>query len=117
MAAVVHATKGTARWEDWTQAGAWIAAAMAGLSAMHLAQFESARRWVVALCAAAAVPLLAEAGWYVWIEHPESGAFFENHMHELLAARGIAPGSEAAALYERRLRFADATGTFGLSNV
>ncbi|MEM6855797.1 MAG: hypothetical protein AAF593_15420, partial [Planctomycetota bacterium] len=117
VAAVVHATKGTARWEDWTQAGAWIAAAMAGLSAMHLARFESARRWVVALCAAAAVPLLAEAGWYVWVEHPESVAFFETHQEELLAARGIAPGSEAAALYERRLRFADATGTFGLSNV
>lgn len=117
MAAAYHLTKGTARWEDWTQGGAWIAAAMTGLAAMHLAQIEAARRWIVGLCVAAAVPLLAEAGWYVWVEHPESVAFFETHRAELFAARGMTPGSEAAALYERRLRFADATGTFGLSNV
>lgn len=117
IAAAYHLTKGTTRWEDWTQGGAWIAAAMTGLAAMHLAQIEAPRRWIVGLCVAAAVPLLAEAGWYVWVEHPESVAFFETHRAELFAARGMTPGSEAAALYERRLRFADATGTFGLSNV
>src|SRR5690606_28391909 len=29
----------------------------------------------------------------------------------------IQPGSAQAAMYERRMRFADATGAFGLSNV
>jgi len=118
MAAVVfHMTKTTARWEDWTQGGAWLTAAIAGLAGMHLAQFGAARRWITALCVAAALPLVAEAGWYVFVEHPVSVEFFETHRAELLAARGMTPGSEAAALYERRLRFADATGTFGLSNV
>lgn len=112
-----HMTKDTARWEDWTQGGAWIAAAMAGLAAMHLCRFEAARRWVVALGCAAALPLLAEAAWYVWIEHPESVAFFEADPERSFAYHGIAPGTEAAAMYERRLRFSDATGTFGLSNV
>ncbi|MEM1107251.1 MAG: O-antigen ligase family protein [Planctomycetota bacterium] len=112
-----HATKSTARWEDWTQAGAWSAAVAAGVAAMHLGQIDAARRWVVSLTAAAAIPLLAEAGWYVFVEHTSSVAFFESNREELLAARGIEPGSEQAVLYERRLRFADATGTFGLSNV
>lgn len=116
-AAVYHMTKSTARWEDWTQGGAWITAAMTGFAAMHLAQHEAGRRWIVGLCVAAALPLFAEAAWYVWVEHPVSVAFFETHRDELLMSRGMIPGSEPAALYERRLRFADATGTFGLSNV
>lgn len=116
-AALFHMISTAARWEDWTQGGAWIAAAMTGLAAMHLGQHEAGRRWIVALCVAAALPLLAEAGWYVWVEHPESVRFFETHRDEILAARGMTLDSEAAALYERRLRFADATGTFGLSNV
>lgn len=116
-AAAWHMNKSGARWEDWTQGGAWVCAAMAGLTGLHLAQHEIARRWVVALLAAAAVPLLAGAAWYVWVEHPDSVRFFEAYQNDIFARQGIAPGSEAAVLYERRLRFADATGTFGLSNV
>ncbi|MEM9419270.1 MAG: O-antigen ligase family protein [Planctomycetota bacterium] len=116
-AAVVHMTKGTARWEDWTQGGAWIAASAAGVSAMPLAQHEAARRWMVALVAAAAVPLFAEAGWYVWVEHAMTVAVFDEDPQAMLAQHGLAPGTEQAVLFERRMRFADATGTFGLSNV
>lgn len=117
VAAGWHMTKATARWEDWAQGGGWIAAAMAGLGAMHLAQFESARRWIVALGCAAALPLLAEAAWYVLIEHPESVRFFEADPERSFSMAGVTAGTEAAELYERRLRFSDATGTFGLSNV
>ncbi|MBB6431530.1 O-antigen ligase family protein [Algisphaera agarilytica] len=115
--AAFHMTKGTARWEDWTQGGAWIAASAVGVSAMHLAQHASARKWIVALVVAAALPLLAEAGWYVWVEHAMTVAVFDEDPAAMLERQGLVPGTEAAVLFERRLRFADATGTFGLSNV
>ena len=117
IAMLWHLVKADSRWEDWQQAGQWISAATAGLAAWRLGRFPAARRWAVALGCAALVPLLLEAGHYVAVEHPMSVRFFESHREELLAARGMEPGSMQAVLYERRLRFADATGPYGLSNV
>ncbi|MEM8739697.1 MAG: O-antigen ligase family protein [Planctomycetota bacterium] len=116
-AAVSHMIDANARWEDWLQGGTWVTAAGAGGAASLLAQHAPARRWIVGLLVALALPLAAEAAWYVGVQHPASVAFFEANRDALLAARGILPGSERAVLYERRLRFADATGAMGFSNV
>lgn len=116
-AAAWHAFKPGARWEDWTQAGAWISAAMAGLGALHLARFDAARRWIVALLIAAAVPLLAEAVWQTTVEHAANLRHFEANRAEILARQGIEPGSQQAELFERRARLEKTTGVFRTSNL
>ncbi|MEM7627397.1 MAG: O-antigen ligase family protein [Planctomycetota bacterium] len=117
LAAAAHMVDGNARWEDWTRGGAWLTAASVGVAGYHLAQLPAARRWVVALLCAATVPLAAEAVWDVRVQHAEDVRYFEAYQDELLALRGIEPGSEQAALYERRLRTPEASGVFTTSNL
>lgn len=117
LAAVGHMFDGNARWEDWTRGGAWVTAAAVGVAGYHVAQHPAARRWIAALLCAATIPLAAEAAWDVWVQHADDVAYFEAHRGELLNMRGFEASSEQAALYERRLRTAEASGVFTTSNL
>ncbi|MEX2386335.1 MAG: hypothetical protein WD534_00530 [Phycisphaeraceae bacterium] len=97
--------------------GGWIAAAALGLAAVHLGQFEPARRWLVAGLVAMLVPMGLQAGWYVLVEHPATVASYLETESEMLASRGWEAGSSQHELYRRRLMDWQAVGTFGLSNV
>ncbi|MEM9882752.1 MAG: O-antigen ligase family protein [Planctomycetota bacterium] len=106
-----------ARWEDWTSGGAWLTAVALALAGRTLGGSGVGRRWAWAVLVGASVPIFAESAWYVFVEHPASVAHFEENREAVLAGRGLEPGSQGAVLFERRLRFDDATGTFGLANV
>ncbi|MEM9251914.1 MAG: hypothetical protein AAGB29_06150 [Planctomycetota bacterium] len=102
--------------EGWL-VGSWIGGASAGLALAHAARLAAVRRWSAAVLLGVAVPIVADAGWYVASEHPMTVAQYEAEREETLAARGWAPGSPQAELYERRLRSPDVIGAIGFSNV
>lgn len=106
-----------AHYQDLRVLTAWIASACVALSLAHLVQHETIRRWIVAGLLALAVPLLADAAHYVFVQHARTVAEFEANRAAIFQRLNITPGSAQASLYERRMRFADATGAFGLSNV
>jgi hypothetical protein len=98
----------------------WLAMLAAGLGAWALGGMPGggARvRAVLALAAGFSVMLVARGVVQVLVEHPQTVAAFEQNRESILAARGWSAGSEAAAMYERRLRHAEGTGWFGLANV
>jgi len=103
--------------EDALHGAAWLAALAAAAAWLHLGRFAAARRWAAAVLLGVAPLWALDAGREVWVEHPHTLAFFAEHKAELLAARGLEPGSGAAELYTRRLSFNDATGAVGFSNV
>lgn len=98
-------------------ASAW-SAALAGAWALTVAARERRlRTLVLAVLVTASVPLAFRGLSQYHIEHPRLVASFEADREARLAAVGIEPGSQAAAIYERRLRQPEATGWFGFSNV
>ena len=103
--------------EDGFHQSAWIAAVTASVAWVHLAVFPDARRWAAAVLLGVAPFWLLDALHQVFVQHPLDIAWFAQHRDELLAGQGIAEGSIAAELYERRLSFNDAIGPVGFSNV
>jgi hypothetical protein len=97
--------------------GAWIAAASLGLAAAHLAQFDRARRLIIAALIALALPLFIHSAWYVYAEHPATVQTFHQNLDQSLAMRGLTPGSPQAAKYLTRLEGNDVIGAVGMSNV
>ncbi len=106
-----------ARFENLWHGVGWVWGASAGLAALHLGAWPAARRWAAALLAGFSAALLADAVFYVFVEHPMMVREFEKHADALLQARGWEAGSSEATLYERRIRTTDAIGALGLSNV
>jgi hypothetical protein len=98
-------------------ASGW-SAALAGGWALTIAARDRRVRAVAAAILLGAVLALAARGLYqVFVEHPRLVASFEANREERLAAIGLDPASQTAAIYERRLRQAEATGWFGFANV
>lgn len=97
--------------------GAWIAAASLGLAAAHLAQFDRAKRLIVAALIAITLPLFIQSTWYVYVEHPATVQSFTDNLEQGLALRGLTPDTPQAAKYLTRLEGNDAIGAVGMSNV
>jgi len=96
--------------------GAWIAGVCLGLAVVHLGQFASARRAMIALTAAIMIPIGLQASFDVLIQKPRDVAYWEANEAELLERDGVEPGSSQHELLDRRARSMDATGPFGFSN-
>lgn len=96
---------------------AWTAAMSAGVAAAACRHDPALRRLVLACLLGGLVMVAAKAGLQVFVEHPATVASFEANKDAVLASHGWAPGSPMARSFEHRLRQADATAWFGLSNV
>lgn len=96
---------------------AWAAAMSAGVAAAACRHDPGLRRLVLACLLGGLVMVAAKAGLQVFVEHPATVASFEANKDAVLASHGWSPGSPMARSFEHRLRQADATGWFGLSNV
>lgn len=97
--------------------GAWIAAAMLGLAAAHLAQFDRAKRFIVAALIAMALPFFLQSAWYVYIDHPDTVQSFQANLDRDLALRGLIRDTPEYVKYLTRLEGNDAIGAVGMSNV
>lgn len=95
---------------------AWSAAVM-GAWGLWLACADASRRRAIAAVLIGVALMLAARGLYqVGVEHARTVAMFRENPAQTLASQGLEPGSQAAALFERRLLQAEATGWLGLSN-
>ncbi|MFO0962381.1 MAG: hypothetical protein U0625_05680 [Phycisphaerales bacterium] len=65
----------------------------------------------------ALAPMLVRAGVQLGVEHPATVAHYHAERAQFLAARGWAPDSPQALLYERRLEQREASAWFGLANL
>lgn len=103
--------------ENARVAASWLAAVWAAVAIAHGARQRSLR----GLCAGAllgfVVMLALKGAAQYFVEHPATVAAFEADREAFLRARGWENDSPLARGYERRLRQAEATGWFGLSNV
>jgi hypothetical protein len=104
-------------WEDRLRCGLWASGAVVALSILHVGQFQLARRWMVAVLIGSVAVIAADAAYAVLVEHAYELRYYEANKQQVLAQQNIEPGSIQQALYERRMRYPDATGAFGLSNV
>ena len=100
-------------------AGSTLAGAMGVLVAsMGVVTTEPrARRLILPAALGLLVVLALEGMHQIFVQHPETVAYFETNKEEFLAARGWEPGSFQARSYERRLRQPEPTAMFGLANV
>ncbi len=95
----------------------WFAAVAAGVALAHLVRTPSIRRAVLAIVLAAIAANVVRGLHQVFIEHPDTVAFFDANRDAIFAARGWSVDSPAALIYERRLRQPEAIGWIGFSNV
>lgn len=97
--------------------GAWAAAALLGLAAAHLAQFDRAKRLIIAALIAMALPLFLQSAWYVYVDHPATVQSFHDNLDRNLALRGLTRDTPEYAKYLTRLEGNDVIGAVGMSNV
>lgn len=95
----------------------WFAAVAAGVALAHLVRTPSIRRAVLAIVLAAVAANVVRGLHQVFVEHPDTVAFFDANRDAIFAARGWSADSPAALIYERRLRQPEAIGWIGFSNV
>ncbi len=94
-----------------------LASACAGYACWHATQLPRGRA-VIAGITIGLVGVLGVIGLHeIFIQHPQTVAFYESQKDSFLASRGWTPGSFQALSYERRLSQPDPTAWFGLSNV
>ena len=95
----------------------WFTAVAAGVALAHLVRTPSIRRAVLVILLAGVAASAVRGLHQVFIEHPDTVAFFDANRDAILAARGWEADSPAALIYERRLRQPEAIGWIGFSNV
>jgi hypothetical protein len=95
---------------------AWSAAVMGAWGLWLVCSDASRKRAIAAVLIGAALMLAARGLYQVRVEHARTVAMFRENPAQTLASQGLEPGSQAAALFERRLLQAEATGWLGLSN-
>ena len=113
----VIAHHGMQDFESLWRESTWLAAAVAGVTIGHLARDRRLRLVLTALLLAAVLPVVVRGMYQVFVEHAQDVRFFQANREMVLQAQGMEPGSNAAVLYENRLRQAEASGWFGLANV
>ncbi|MFM1823379.1 MAG: hypothetical protein RI967_1645, partial [Planctomycetota bacterium] len=101
---------------DAFRGGTWLAAILAFAALAHLVREPRLRVVALSVLLASSVPLAARGAVQILVEHPATVAAYEENRAAFLADRGWTPDSSATRTYERRLRQAEATGWFGLSN-
>lgn len=116
--AVVHMWRGGGVEVDAARiGGSWIAATGAGLSLSVLARERGARALATGVLIGFLAMMVFRGVVQVFVEHALTLSMYDADPEGQLRAQGFEPGSAPALIYERRLRQAEATGWFGLSNV
>lgn len=113
----VHTYGPAARLEGIVLASQWLAAIAAGWACAQAAREATARRLIVAGLAGLLMFLVVRGTYQVFVEQPMVYREFLRNKSQIIAAQGWNEGSPNALAYERRIRQAEATGWFGLSNV
>jgi hypothetical protein len=103
--------------DSLTHGAAWLAGFALALAAMHLAEHEQPRRWLVAGLLALLPALALQAAAYVFYEHRQTIAYFQENQSAMAAARSLLPGTSAYEQFVRRMQDWAAFGALGLSNV
>lgn len=109
--------QGAGEFGDLGRGMTWLSALVAAVTVAHLVREHTMRIMFTCVLAAVAAPLVMRGIVQVVAEHPRDLDFFRAHRAEVLAAQHIAPDSNSALIFERRLDQAEATGWFGLANV
>jgi hypothetical protein len=114
VAIVAH---GVGEASDLFRGSTWLAAAFAGVAALHLGRDPVLRRVLIAGVVAVSAPLVFRGLEQAFIEHPATVEQFRQSKQALFAERGWAPESAAARTFERRLMQREASGWFTLANL
>lgn len=96
---------------------AWAAAMIGAWALIHLARDPIIRRVGVAALLGFSLLLVGVGAHDYFVEHAATVSQFEADPAGALQRHAIEPGSAGARVFERRLRQAEATAWFGLSNV
>lgn len=102
---------------DFWRGADWFAGATAAAAMAHLARSNRCRELALAIIFGAVVATALRGGWQIFVEHSAMVQHFEENKDDVLAMQGWADGSNAAEIYERRLRQPEATGWVGFSNI
>jgi hypothetical protein len=117
LPAIPIAWHGASNALDLFRGATWLAAAVAGVAAAHLARDAACRAILLAGLLGGLVPLLFRGAEQILIEHGETLRAFQANKAAFFAERGWDPQGAAARTYERRLSQPEATGWFALSNI
>lgn len=112
-AALSHAS---IHFEAGWRGAAWASAVIGAVALVHALQAPHLRRAAIAILLGVVAALVVKGAGQILIEHPATVAEWDANRATFLAERGWAPDSAAARIFEERLRQAEATGWFGLSN-
>lgn len=108
---------GAQNFDDLWRGADWFTAVISAATLSQLARDRAIRAAAAAVLLAVIAPLVMRGTSQVFIEHADTVRYFREHRLDVLAAQGIEPGSNAAAIFERRLMQPEATGWFALANV
>ena len=102
---------------DLEQGSMWMASILGAVALSHAARDRLARGLGLAILMAGLVFLMIRAIEQVIWDIPSTIAYFESNREEVLAMRGLEPGSSAALVLERRLLNAVPTAWFDSTNL
>lgn len=102
---------------DLEQGSLWIASVVAAVALAHGAGNSWLRATGLAILLAGLAPLVIKAIAQVAWDIPATIAYFDANRADVLAMRGLEPGSSAARVLERRLRNAVPTTWFSSTNL
>ena len=102
---------------DLEQGSLWIASVVAAVALAHGAGNSWLRATGLAILLAGLAPLVIKAIAQVAWDIPATIAYFDANRADVLAMRGLEPGSSAARVFERRLRNAVPTTWFSSTNL
>lgn len=103
--------------ESTRVAFAWLSVLWSIAALAHLCADAKRRTLALALLLGIVGMLAAKGIVQVFVEHPDTVAWYERDRESFLRTQGWEPGSAQARGYERRLSQGEATGWFGLSNI
>jgi tetratricopeptide (TPR) repeat protein len=95
----------------------WLAAFAGAWGLLHVVHDRTLWRTLVATTLGLLLMLAFRGGYEVFVQHPENVERFEENPAQMLGQLGLEPESDAARLFERRLRKANPRAWFGLANV
>ena len=110
-------------WHGWNdpadleQGSLWIASVVAAVALAHGAGNSWLRATGLAILLAGLAPLVIKAITQIAWDIPGTIAYFDANRADVLAMRGLEPGSSAARVLERRLRNAVPTTWFSSTNL
>lgn len=116
--AVISTLHARAVFVAWVYSCDWLGSIMAGVGvATAVGRWPELRRWVVAGILGVGAVLALRGVMQYTFDIPDTIASYRENQSAILAARGWAPDSPEAKLFEGRLLAGELTGFFNMSNV